>query len=128
MRRKIQVGMKKNKKNYYPKNLVKSMSNSNTESLSKSYVDELNQQIIYLQNEKMELEKKMKDFFCKTKSMFSQWETWQQYILNPFYVTGFFYIRWSHQKTTEKDIKNHQKRTSGMKQVKLKFSFRCLLY
>ena len=93
MRRKIQVGMKENKKNYYPKNLVKSMSNSNTESLSKSYVDELNQQIIYLQNEKMELEEKMKNFFCKTKSLFSQWETWQQYILNPFHVTGFFYIR-----------------------------------
>ena len=58
----LKADLKERKKRYW-KNLVKRIASKNdNSSFSQSYVDELNKQIMYLQNEKLQLEERMQDF------------------------------------------------------------------
>ena len=58
----MKAGLKERKKRYW-KNLAKRNASKNDNSpFSQSYVDELNEQIMYLQNEKLQLEERMQDF------------------------------------------------------------------
>ena len=64
----LRNGLKQRKKNYYWKNVAH--NNSTSDSYSQSYVDELNQQIRFLQNEKLELEEKIEEFVTQKVNFF----------------------------------------------------------
>ena len=66
----MKAGLKERKKRYW-KNLAKRNASKNDNSpFSQSYVDELNEQIMYLQNEKLQLEERMQDFVANKVNFF----------------------------------------------------------
>ena len=67
----LKVVFKERKKRSYWKNLVKrNASKNDSSSFSQSYVDQLNEQIMYLQNEKLQLEERMQDFVANKVNFF----------------------------------------------------------
>ena len=66
----MKAGLKERNKRYW-KNLAKrNASENDNSSFSQSYVDELNEQIMYLQNEKLQLEERMQDFVANKVNFF----------------------------------------------------------
>ena len=67
----LKAGVKERKKRYYWKNLAQRIVSKNgNSSFSQSYVDDLNEQIMYLQNEKLQLEEKMQEFVANKVNFF----------------------------------------------------------
>ena len=67
----LKASMKERKKRDYWKNLAKKNASKNdNSSFSQSSVDELNEQIMYLQNEKLQLEERMQDFVANKVNFF----------------------------------------------------------
>ena len=66
----LKAGAKERKKIYYWKNFAKRIASKNDNS-SFSYVDDLNEQIMYLQNEKLQLEEKMQESLANKVNFFT---------------------------------------------------------
>ena len=67
----MKADLKEIKKRYYWKNLAKRNASKNDNSFfSQSYADELNEQIMYLQKEKLQLEERMQDFVANKVNFF----------------------------------------------------------
>ena len=64
----LKTGLKERKQKYYLSNKLK--FNSFSKQYSQSYVDELNEQIVFLQNEKLMLEEQLDEFMSKKVSFF----------------------------------------------------------
>ena len=62
----LKTGLKERKQKYYLSNKLK--FNSFSKQYSQSYVDELNEQIVFLQNEKLMLEEQLDEFMSKKVS------------------------------------------------------------
>ena len=60
----------RNKRYYWKKRAKKMLQKNDNSSFSQSYVDELNEQIMYLQNEKLQLEERMQDFVANKVNFF----------------------------------------------------------